>query len=155
MLKQLSFAPWRLCAQILLVFLVATCFPTHAQKNTRFDPDGSFWVIGRTPNEFSDFGGINLNVKKLRRIPPSGVQTNQGKNYRFKTATIRRDNFSFTTVTVAGVYYTFAGKFLKGGNFSATWLGDDSPVLDGTLTKFRGGKKVAEAKLKFSYFGGT
>ncbi|HEV2834867.1 MAG TPA: hypothetical protein VGW58_06095, partial [Pyrinomonadaceae bacterium] len=112
-------------------------------------------VVGETPNEFSEFGGINLNGKKLRRIPPSGVQTNEGKNLRFKTATVKRDNFTFTTVPSGGVYYSFAGKFLKGGNFSATWLGDDTPVLEGTLTKFRGGKKVAEAKLKFSYFGGT
>jgi hypothetical protein len=154
--KAISFAPLRLCAQIFLVFLAATFFPTNAQnKSARFDPDGSFWVIGETPSEFSDFGGINLNTKRLRQIPPSGVQTNEGKNYRFKTVTVKRDNFRFTTVTVRGVYYSFAGKFLKGGNFAATWLGDESPVLSGTLTKFRAGKRVAEAKLKFSYFGGT
>jgi hypothetical protein len=34
-------------------------------------------------------------------------------------------------------------------------LGDDSPILEGTLAKFRAGNKLAEAKLKFSYFGGT
>ena len=143
--------------RLILVFLalIAVSAPAFGQKNTRFDPDGSFWVIGETPTEFSDFGGINLNVKRLRRIPPSGVQTNQGKNFRFKTATVKRENFTFTTVTVGGVYYTFAGRFLKGGNFAAAWLGEDSPVLEGTLTKFRGAKKVGEAKLKFSYFGGT
>jgi hypothetical protein len=137
----------------LSVFVASV--PALGQRSARFDPDGSFWVIGETPNEFSDFGGINLNRKKLGRIPPSGVQTNQGKNYRFKTLTVKRDNFTFTTVTVGGVYYSFAGKFLKGGNFAATWLGDESPVMEGTLTKFRGANKVAEAKLKFSYFGGT
>ena len=139
----------------LTILLLLVSLSAHAQKNARFDPDGSFWVIGGTPNEFSDFGGINLNAKRLRRLPPSGVQTNTGKNYRFKTLTVKRDNFTFTTVTVGGVYYSFAGKFLKGGNFAATWLGDEDPVLEGTLTKFSGGKKVAEAKLKFSYFGGT
>lgn len=153
--SKIAFAPLRLCVQISLVLLAATCFPTNAQnKITRFDPDGSFWVIGEIPNEFSGFGGINLNAKRLRRLPPSGVQTND-KNYRFKTLTVKRDNFKFTTVAVRGVYYTFAGKFLKGGNFAATWLDDESPILEGTLTKFQGAKKVAEAKLKFSYFGGT
>jgi hypothetical protein len=143
--------------RIFLVVLVlfAASAPAVGQRSTRFDPDGSFWVIGETPNEFSDFGGINLNTKRFRRIPPSGVQTNEGKNYRFKTVTVKRDNFTFSTVTVRGVSYSFAGRFLKGGNFSATWMGDESPVLEGTLTKFRAGKKVAEAKLKFSYFGGT
>ena len=146
--------PKQFAVALLLLFTIS--LPVFAQKNARFDPDGSFWVVGETPNEFSEFGGINLNGKKLRRIPPSGVQTNDGKNLRFKTATVKRDNFTFTTVpSGSGVYYSFAGKFLKGGNFSATWLGDDTPVLEGTLTKFRGGKKVAEAKLKFSYFGGT
>lgn len=154
--RKFSFSPLRLCAQISLAVLVTTSLPAHAQnKAARFDPDGSFWVIGETPNGFSDFGGINLNVKKLRRIPPSGVQTMEGKNYRFKTVIVRRDNFTFTTVAVGGVSYSFAGKFLKGGNFSATWMADETPVLEGTLTKFRGQKKVAEAKLRFSYFGGT
>ena len=150
-----SLAPLRLCVQMFLILLAATGLQANAQKNTRFDPDGSFWVIGETPNELSDFGGINLNAKRLRRLPPSGVQTTDGKNYRFKTLVVKRDNFTFTTVTVGGAYYSFAGKFLKGGNFSATWLGDESPVLEGTLTKFRGAKKVGEATLKFSYFGGT
>lgn len=147
----------RIIPVFLLLGLMSTAVSSAAlgQKSARFDPDGAFWVIGGTPDGFSDFGGINLNRKRLRRLPASGVQSNDGKNYRFKTLTVRRDNFSFTTMPVGGVYYTFAGKFLKGGNFAATWLGDETPVLEGTLTKFQAGKKVAEAKLKFSYFGGT
>ena len=54
-----------------------------------------------------------------------------------------------------GVFYTFSGKFLKGGVYASGILDDETPVLEGTLTKFRGGKKVAEANLKFVYFGGT
>jgi len=140
------------CLMLLLAGLPSALSQTKA---LRFDPDGSFWIVGTPPNEFSNFSAINLNARKLRRLPPTGLQTNDGKNYRFKTLTVKRDNFSFTTVTVGGVSYSFAGKFLKGGNFAATSLGDESPVLEGTLTKFRAGKKLAEAKLKFSYFGGT
>ena len=139
---------------IFIMLLIA--IPALSQnKRARFDPDGSFWLIGQPPNEFSDFGGINLNAKRLRRLPSPGLQTNKGTTYRFKTLSVKRDDFNFTTVTRDGVSYTFSGKFLKGGNFAATWLGDESPVLEGTLTKFQAGKKVAEAKLKFSYFGGT
>jgi len=58
-------------------------------------------------------------------------------------------------MTVAGVSYSFSGRFLKGGVYSSGILDDETPVLEGTLTKFRGGNKVAEAKLKFVYFGGT
>ena len=149
-----SVAALRRCVSIFLLLLLS--YPALSQtKSARFDPDGTFWIIGEAANGFLDFGGINLNQKKLRRVPASGVQTNEGTTYRFKTLIFKRNNFTFTTATIGDVYYSFAGRFLKGGNFAATWLGDESPVLEGTLTKFQGGKKVAEGKLKFSYFGGT
>ena len=59
------------------------------------------------------------------------------------------------TTQVRGVSYSFSGRFLKGGVFAETVLDDQSPVLEGILTKFVSGKKVAEAKLQFGYFGGT
>ena len=154
-----SFARLRLLGKSfltsLLLLTIASTAALSQNKSTRFDPDGSFWIIGTPPNGFSDFSAINLNAKKLRRLPPAGYQTNDGKTYRFKTLIVKRDNFTFTTLPAAGVSYSFAGKFLKGGNFAATWMGEEDPILEGTLTKFRDGKKVAEAKLKFMYFGGT
>jgi hypothetical protein len=124
-------------------------------KRATFNPDGAFWMIGQAPDGFSDFGGINLNGKRLRRLPAPGLELNNGKSFRYKTLTVKRDDFSFTTVTMGGVYYTFAGKFLRGGVFAEQELNDEQPVLEGVLTKYKNGKKVAEAKLKFSYFGGT
>jgi hypothetical protein len=155
--KNLSFAPLRRCLSIFLLLCVAVApgFTQRKQSTARFDPDGSFWIHGTPPNGFSDFGGINLNAKRLRRLPSPGVQTNDGTTYRFKTLTVKRDNFTFTTMVVRGVSYSFAGKFLKGGVYGAGDLDDETPVLEGTLTKFRGGKKVVEANLKFVYFGGT
>ena len=44
---------------------------------------------------------------------------------------------------------------MKGGVYGDGILDDETPVLEGTLTKFRGGKKIAEANLKLVYFGGT
>jgi hypothetical protein len=157
MIKNFSFAPLRLCVSIFLLLCVAAAsgFTQRKQSSARFDPDGSFWIHGNPPNEFSDFGGINLNAKRLRRLPSPGVQTNDGTTYRFKTLTVKRNNFTFTTVVLRRVSYSFAGKFLRGGVYGAGDLDDETPVLEGTLTKFRGGKKVAEANLKFVYFGGT
>ena len=156
--RQTSFAPLRLCVRTIIVSLL--CFLTislaaNAQKNARFDPDGSFWIIGDHGDGFSDFGGINLNAKRLRRLPPSGVQLVDGKTVRFKTLNVKRENFTFTTVSIGGVSYSFSGKFLQGGVFAATDLSDERPVLEGVLRKHKAGKKVAEAKLKFMYFGGT
>jgi len=141
------------------VLLCLTAAPAFTQRNTsaRFDPDGSFWLHESTPApaEFSDFSGINLNAKRLRRLPSPGLQLNNGTTYRFKTLNVKRDNFTFTTMSIRGVSYSFAGKFLKGGVYASGILDDETPVLEGTLTKFRDGKKVAEANLKFVYFGGT
>jgi len=149
-----SFAPLRLCASIfVLLCLTSAAF----SQRGRFDPDGSFWLKDGTtpPTEFSDFSAINLNAKRLRRLPSPGVQLNNGTTYRFKTLSVKRDNFTFTTMSRGGVSYSFAGKFLKGGVYAAGDLDEDTPVLEGTLTKFRDGKKIAEANLKLVYFGGT
>jgi hypothetical protein len=139
-----------------LLLLVLSSTPALSQnKAARFDPDGTFWLHGTPPNEFSEFSAINLNAKKLRRLPSAGLEVTGGKSFRFKLISVKRENFTFTTMTVGGVSYTFSGKFLKGGVYQSLSLDDEVPVLEGTLTKFRGGAKVAEAKLKFVYFGGT
>ena len=140
----------------LASLLLAVSLPALSQtKSKPFNPDGSFWLIGEPPAEFKNFGGINLNGRRLRRIPSQGLQHNDGKTFHFKSLVVKRENFSFTTLTVGGVYYTFAGKFLRGGVFAEQDLFDEQPVLEGVLTKYKSGKKVAEAKLRFSYFGGT
>jgi len=143
-------------ALTLASLLVAVSLPAIGQtKRQTFNPDGSFWLIGKPPDGFSDFGGINLNGRRLRRIPTQGLQLMNGKTFHFKSLVVKRDNFSFTTISFGGVYYTFSGKFLRGGVFAEQDLFDEQPVLEGVLVKYKSGKKVAEAKLKFSYFGGT
>ena len=153
-------APWRRCGRNfffvpLLVLLSVAPLSAQRAKSNRFDPDGSFWLQGAPPNEFSDFGGINLNAKRSRQLPQPGLETNNGKRYRFKVLNVKQEKFTFTTVTIAGVSYSFSGRFLKGGVYASGILDDETPVLEGTLTKFRNGEKLAEAKLKFVYFGGT
>ena len=139
-----------------LVFFAITCSLAYAQKGEeRFDPNGSFWIIGEVPSGFSDFSSINLNARRVRRLPPSGLQLKNGKSFRFQQLTVKRERFTFVTTPVRGVSYSFSGRFLKGGVFSETVLDDQSPVVEGVLTKLVSGKKVADAKLQFGYFGGT
>jgi len=152
---RIPFASLRLCVKIVFICLLVST-PALAQKNAaRFDPDGTFWILGDTPTEFSDFGAINLNAKRSRQLPVQGFELSNGKRLRFKTLSVKRDNFTFTTFALGDVSYAFSGKFLKGGVYYASDLDDMIPVLKGTLTKFRNGQKVAEAQLTFSYFGGT
>ncbi|HKP83883.1 MAG TPA: hypothetical protein VJT69_17845 [Pyrinomonadaceae bacterium] len=158
--RRTRFAPLHLCGKILcaLLVLLSLCSPGLTQKKAaRFDPDGSFWLHESTPppTEFSDFGGIDLNARKVRHLPSAGLRLINGTTFRFKTLNVKQNNFTFTTVAVKGVSYSFSGRFLKGGVYSSGILDDETPVLEGTLTKFRNGEKRAEAKLKFVYFGGT
>lgn len=143
-------------ALMLASLLMAVSLPALGQtKRQTFNPDGSFWLVGEPPTGFSDFSGINLNGRRLRHIPTQGLQLNNGKTFHYKSLIVKRDNFSFTTVSLGGVYYMFSGKFLRGGVFAEQDLSDEQAVLEGVLVKYKSGKKVAEAKLKFSYFGGT
>lgn len=146
----------RLTVVVMLGLLLTSWMSVPGQrKSARFDPSGSYWISGEPPADFSDFSAINLNMRQLRRLPTSGLELNNGTRFRFQTISVKQSNFTFTTATVKGIYYTFSGKFLKGGDFAATWQGEETPVLEGTLTKFKAGKQIAEAKLKFIYFGGT
>jgi len=141
---------------LLALSILALSVSVFSQKTgARFDPDGSFWVHGENPPEFPELSAINLNAKRLRRLPSPGLQVTDGTTYRFKTLSVKRDNFTFTTVALKNVSYSFSGRFLKGGNFAAAALNDEVPVMEGTLTRYRNGEKQAEAKLKFVYFGGT
>jgi hypothetical protein len=73
---------------------------------------------------------------------------------RFKSLSVSRSGLTFMTVPRKGISYSFKGRFLRGGTFAAQDL-QENPVLEGTLIKLNQGKPVAEAKLKFTYFGGT
>lgn len=140
---------------LLLLFVLVPVRSTAQKGRERFDPNGTFWLLGDAPPDFSDFSSINLNARKVRWLPASGLQLNNGRLFRFTQLTVQRQKFTFTTTQVRGVSYSFSGRFLKGGVYSETVLDDQSPVLEGVLTKFRLGKKTAEANLKFGYFGGT
>ena len=144
-----------LLSLVAVVLLCAISLPaSNASQRRRFNPDGAFWIIGDAPQGFQDFGGINLNSNRNRRLPSSGINLTDGAVIRFKNISIAQERFRFTTYSRRGVSYRFSGRFLKGGVFYAEIL-DDNPVLEGTLTKLINGRVAAEAKLKFSYFGGT
>lgn len=139
----------------LMALLIAPTGINAIQVKEQFNPDGSFWILGKPPADFENIGGINLNSHRSRRLPAAGVELSTGRRLPYKSLTVKRDSLLFTTSTLGGVSYAFSGRFLRGGVFSAADLDEKTPVLEGTLTKFQTGRKVAEAKLKFTYFGGT
>jgi hypothetical protein len=124
----------------------------------KFDPEGEFDVIGTPPPGLAEVSAIQLlrDTKKSFLNSHSGLYTNRGVTYRFKTVSVTREKFTFTTVPIQGISYSFTGRFLRDGVYgeldSDQW---GKPILEGRLNKFRDGKRMASATLKFSYFGGT
>lgn len=124
----------------------------------KFDPEGEFDVIGDPPRGLTEVSAIQLlrDAKKSFLNSHSGLYTNRGLTYRFKTVSVTRERFTFTTASIEGISYSFTGRFLRGGVYgeldSDQW---GKPILEGRLSRLRDGKKVATANLKFSYFGGT
>ena len=110
---------YRLLIAIFLVLAIVVVAAGQANKgqankgqaNQRFDPSGAFWISGEPPADFSDFSGINLNMRQLRRLPTSGVQLNDGTSFRFRSIVVKQNNFAFTTATLRGIYYTFSESF--------------------------------------------
>jgi hypothetical protein len=124
----------------------------------KFDPEGEFDVIGDPPRGLTEVSAITLlrDSKKSFLNSHSGLYTNRGVTYRFKTVSAARERFTFTTVPIQGISYSFTGRFLRGGIYgeldSDQW---GKPILEGRLSKLQNGKRVVAATLKFSYFGGT
>jgi hypothetical protein len=124
----------------------------------KFDPEGEFNVEGNLPRALTEVSTIQLlrDARRSFQNSHSGLYTNRGITYRFKTLSVGRERFAFTTVALDGTSYSFTGRFLRGGVFAE--LDSDQwgkTILEGQLTKFKAGRRVASANLKFSYFGGT
>ncbi len=74
----------------------------------------------------------------------------ENNNYtEFEKLSIAVDGVSFSTISAEGISYKFAGKFLKKGNFYT--LDPDATVIEGTLSKYQKGKRVAEEKARFTW----
>ena len=155
-------------AQLFLVLLLAVAaayapfftLGAHSSSQKRFDPEGQFNPIGNPPNGLDEVASIDLfrsgRGRPFTSHTHSGVVTTRGVVYRFQSISASRNSLTFTTRARGGISYRFSGRFLKGGVFaemdSSVW---DQPMLEGTLTKLRNGRKVSEGSMRFSYFGGT
>ncbi|MCA1557009.1 MAG: hypothetical protein LC731_00545 [Acidobacteria bacterium] len=131
-----------------------------SSSQKRFDPEGQFNPRGNAPKGLEEVGSIHLfrsgRGRPFTSHADSGVSTTTGVIYRFQSISVSQNNFTFRTRTRAGISYSFRGRFMRGGVYaemdSTVW---DQSLLEGTLTKFKNGKKIAESRMRFSYFGGT
>ncbi len=145
----------RLIEFVTLVVLALFVIPVIATPtlSQRFDADGYYFVQGRAPKGFENIERITvfLNAKKSDRMPVSGLNTKRGPVFRFADQQVTGKVFTFTTAAVRGTSYRFDGHFLR----SDPTEGDaDEPVLEGVLSKYAGGRKIAETTLRFTYSTG-
>lgn len=148
----------------LLFLFIAANWPANAESNGQdnFNPSGTFHVAKPQKEEFdSDFlASIELEKRRGRGGGFAGSLSmirpnNTYAEFAFVATITSSRKFAFTTNLRSGINYSFSGKFLRGGNYVKDYVRDssqfDGPVMEGTLTKFKDGRKVAEGYFRFTF----
>ena len=124
---------------------------------------GYYTLNGSTPTEFKEFKAFEVELKK--GVRPSTVKLNRDGNleprgelfttrrkFKFITAIVgveqkRLRRLTFRTVTLNGISYGFEGRFLAFPKHNK--MAQAYTDLEGTLTKYQRGRKIAEVNLEF------
>jgi hypothetical protein len=139
----------------LAILFCALTLPAFAQET--IDVFGYYSIVKPT-KAFADISEIHLagNYGEGQNPPFYGLirmKSKKAKDYVLMQPSLSGKDLTFSTKTVGGVSYKFAGKFSKLGDFPAL-RPDGEVLLSGTLTKYRGRKKIASANVRLSYFAG-
>jgi hypothetical protein len=128
----------------------------------KFEPYGYYGIIGRRPNQFSEVDSIALDVYEGENGPTGtmiiGTVEGVGQRYDSEAAVfglLTQERVFFVTKTFdSGFEYRFEGVFLH-KKVPSAWAGTDKPLIRGTLTKSKNGRKIAEAvvNLRLEHFG--
>jgi hypothetical protein len=124
----------------------------NAASQKGFNPDGGYDAFGEMPKSFEEVKRLYIFRMRNNRRPryASGLDTwndpEKSTLYKFISSLITRNKFTFTTATVRGVSYRFEGRFL----FDQPNRVDDRPTIEGQLSKYKNGSKVAEGKIGFT-----
>lgn len=122
-----------------------------------FVPDGAYYWIGRQPKEFAEFMTLELFTTSIPGGEPYGygasvyTNVNDPVNHPaiFGVVTDRRVFIIASGTNKSDFEYHFDGEFVR-KDFQAA-AGKDQTVLQGTLTKYKDDKKVAETYVSFRF----
>jgi len=139
----------------LAVLLCAFALPVAAQR--KVDVFGYYTPVSAT-GDFKNIAQIHLAGDYGAQQTPKvyGMIRMKGEgaaDYPLLKPTLAGKRLAFTTKTVDGVYYGFAGTFAKVGDFPVS-KPEGQTLLRGTLIKYRGKKKLATGTFNFIYSGG-
>jgi len=127
--------------------------------------NGYYYIIGDEPQGFKDFQQLELTThewnektEKPVAVKPYGEMTANEKKFKLSWLNITGNRISFITRERRGVSYQFDGRFIDAEEVKyKTADGEeytDAAYLKGRLTKWKNGKKIAEAKVKFGIHHG-
>jgi hypothetical protein len=120
-----------------------------------FNPSGDYHPVNPPADGSESFTHFDLEVRRRKgKLVAWGDVRGVGTQYKFASVFVTEERLRFTTVRVRGVSYSFDGRFLDGGDFPGRFTGQGLVMLEGTLTKYQGGKKVAEVSSPFTYYPG-
>lgn len=140
---------------ILLISYDGGRVSAAAQKAHQFNPSGDYHPVNTSADESEQFTHFHLEVRRRKgKLVAWGDVRNVGARYEFAVVSVTEEKLRFTTGRVRGVSYSFDGRFLGGGDFSSQFTGDGMVMLEGSLTKYQGGKKVSEVNSTFRYYPG-
>jgi hypothetical protein len=122
---------------------------------------GDYYIIGEKSKGFEDFEWLsvvtreyNEKLGKVVAVKPNGSAVTEKQEFKFSWINLTGKRISFITKSRKGVSYQFDGKFIEAEEIKQkTPSGDEytiEAVLQGRLTKWRNGVKIAEAKVKLA-----
>ena len=121
---------------------------------TKFDPSGSYYLLGNKPKEFGELDYIEIwSGESEGKLSASiVVHTDASNSYEtqyavFSWITPRRLIFVTSPPSEGGFEYRFDGEFLRTN--LASFDGQKKAVLSGTLTKIKTGQKISERVFSF------
>jgi hypothetical protein len=127
----------------------------EAKDALPFNPSGDYHPANPPADGSERFTHFDLEVRRRKgKLVARGEVRNVGVRYEFAAVSVTEERLRFTTVRARGVSYSFDGRFLRGGDFPGQFTGRGVVMLEGTLTKYEGGKKVAEVDSAFLYYPG-
>lgn len=132
---------------------------TEEKEYCKFDETGDYALLDENPKGFKDFDYLTIITRDYNNdsengipIKPKGAVWTK-KEFKFTWINITGKQISFLTQTKKGVSFQFDGKFVDEKLKMKDANGEEyteTIVLKGRLTKWHNGKKIAEAKVKFT-----
>ena len=135
---------WPGTALLLVAFIACGCVPAMSQAGSEVITPERYLVIKKSPPGLREFDHIAIEgVEGVGSLRIKGY-AHIGETYVRLSGVVEGARLYFVTVAHEGSTYEFVGRLLR------RYDPDDSSVqvLEGRLSKYRGGRRVASARVR-------